>query len=46
MRNINVSIEDSMHKSIRVLAAEMDISIRHLVINALEAYLEAQKEKE
>ncbi len=46
MRVIHIEIADDLHKSIRILAAELDTTIRRLTINALEAYLESQKEKE
>ena len=46
MRIIHIEIADDLHKAVRILAAELDTTIRQLTINALEAYLESHKEKE
>lgn len=46
MRVIHIEIADELHKAVRILAAELDTTIRQATINALEVYVEAHKEKE
>lgn len=46
MRVIHIEITDELHKAVRILAAELDTTIRQTTINALEAYIKADKEKE
>jgi predicted HicB family RNase H-like nuclease len=45
MKNINIQISDTLHKELKLIATEEEKTLKTVIINALETYVNGKKDK-